>query len=81
MVEYVVSRKEGSWRRSKKELQVLLVHEEPRRVYMDFTINYYEQRYRIPPGYLNCRVWTKVRDDTFFIESCGRVIIKHKLIR
>jgi len=48
-------------RRSKKELQVLLVHEEPRRVYMDSTISYYGQTYRIPPGYLKCRVWTKLR--------------------
>lgn len=68
-------------RRSKAELQALLVHEEPRRVYLDATITYYGHSYRIPPGYLKCRVWTKLRGDTLFIESCGKVIVKHKLAR
>ncbi len=68
-------------RKSKHELQHLLVHEEPRRVYLDSTISYYGNLYRIPPGYLKCRVWTRLRGDTLFIESCGRVIIKHKLVQ
>jgi len=68
-------------RRSKAELQVLLLHEEPRRVYLDSTISYYGHSYRIPPGYLQCRVWTKLLGDTLFIESGGRVIIKHQLAR
>jgi transposase InsO family protein len=68
-------------RKSKYELQHLLIHEEPRRVYMDSTISYYGNLYKIPPGYLKCRVWTKLRGDTLFVESCGKVIIKHKLVR
>lgn len=68
-------------RKSKYELQHLLVHEEPRRVYLDSTISYYGNLYKIPPGYLKCRVWTRLRGDALFIESCGKVIIKHKLIK
>lgn len=68
-------------RRPKAELQILLVREEPRRVYLDSTISYYGHSYRVPPGYLKCRVWTKLRGDTLFIESGGKVIIKHKLAR
>lgn len=68
-------------RKSKYELQYLLVHEEPRRVYLDSTISYYGNLYKIPPGYLKCRVWTRLRGDTLFIESCGKVIIKHKLVK
>lgn len=68
-------------RKSRYELQHLLVHEEPRRVYMDSTISYYGNPYKIPPGYLKCRVWTRLRGDTLFIESCGKIIIKHKLIK
>lgn len=71
----------GKIRKSKKELQVMLVHEEPRRVYLDGTISYYGNTYRVPPGYLKCRVWTKLRGDTLFIESGGKVITKHKLVR
>lgn len=68
-------------RKSRYELQHLLVHEEPRRVYLDSTISYYGNLYKIPPGYLKCRVWTRLRGDTLFIESCGKVIIKHKLVK
>lgn len=68
-------------RKSKEELQVLLVHEEPRRVYLDGTISYYGNTYRVPPGYIKCRVWTKLRGDTLFIEAGGKVIAKHKLVR
>lgn len=68
-------------RKSKYELQYLLVHEEPRRVYLDSTISYYGNLYKIPPGYLKCRVWTRLRGDTLFVESCGKVIIKHKLVK
>ena len=68
-------------RKTRYELQHLLVHEEPRRVYLDSTISYYGNLYKIPPGYLKCRVWTRLRGDTLFIESCGKVIIKHKLVK
>jgi transposase len=68
-------------RKSKYELQHLLVHEEPRRVYMDSTISYYGYLYKVPPGYLKCRVWTRLRGDALFIESCGKVIVKHKLLK
>lgn len=64
----------------KAELQVLLTHEEPRRVRLEGTISYYGRDYRVPAGYLKCRVWTKLRGDTLFIESQGRTIIRHKLV-
>jgi transposase len=69
----------SSRRRSKAELQVLLTHEEPRRVRLEGTISYYGRDYRVPPGYLKCRVWTKLRGDTLRIESQGQIIAKHKL--
>lgn len=58
-----------------------LLHEERRRVYLDSTISYSGHSYRVPPGYLKCRVWTKLRGDTLFIEGGGRVIIEPKLAR
>lgn len=66
--------------RPKAELQVLLTHEEPRRVRLEGTISYYGRDYRVPSGYLKCRVWTKLRGDTRFIESQGRTIARHKLV-
>jgi len=70
----------SSRRKTKSELQVLLVHEEPRRVRLDGTISYYGKDYRVPKGYLKCRVWTRLRGDTLFIESAGQVIAKHKIV-
>jgi hypothetical protein len=70
----------SSRRRSKAELQVLLTHEEPRRVRLDGTISYYGRDYRVPPGHLKCRVWTRLRGDTLRIKAMGRTIAKHKLV-
>lgn len=50
-----------------------------RRVYLDPTISYYGHSSRVSRGYLKRRVWTKLRGDTLFIESGGKVIIKHEL--
>lgn len=46
----------SSRRRLKADLQVLLTHEEPRPVRLDGTISYDGRDYRVPPGYLKCRV-------------------------
>ncbi len=67
-------------RRAEAELRVLPTHEEPRRVRLEGTISYYGRAYRVPPGSLKCRVWTKLRGDTLRIEALGRMIAKHKLI-
>lgn len=70
----------SSRRVSKIELQVLLTHEEPRRVRLDGTISYYGRDYWVPAGHLECRVWTKLRSDTLCIEALGQIIAKHKLV-
>ena len=59
---------------------MLLTHEEPRRVRLDGTISYYGRDYRVPPRYLKCRVWTKLRGDTLCIEAMRRTIAKHNLV-
>ncbi len=68
-------------RQSKAELQVLLLHEELRRVYPDSAGSYYGHSYQVSPGYLKCRAWAKLWGDTLLIESAGKTIIKYKLAR
>lgn len=70
----------SSRRRSKVELQVLLTHEEPRRVRLDGTISDYGRDDRVPAGYLTCRVWTTLRGETLRIEALGRTIATHRLV-
>lgn len=51
----IVQTKEQGRHRSKAEFQVLLPHEEPRRVCLDSTNSDYDHSYRVPRGYLKCR--------------------------
>ncbi len=41
----------------------MLVIEERRKVMRDSTISLYGHRYRVPPGYINCRIWVKIIGD------------------
>jgi transposase InsO family protein len=68
-------------RKSPKELEYLICHEEPRRVYRDGDISYYGNLYRVPYEYIKARVWVKLKGDTLFIECGKKTIAKHKLIK
>lgn len=57
-----------------EDLELLLVHEEPRKVMRTGHISYYGQFYRVPDRYIGRRVWTVLKGDTLRIE-CGREVI------
>lgn len=61
------------------ELQTLLVVEERRKVSRESTISLYGQRYYVPPGYLNCRIWVKVIGNKLYFEANGKVFWKARL--
>jgi transposase len=48
-------------RLSQIELQTLLTVEERRKVSRESTISLYGKRYLIPPGYIGCRIWIKIK--------------------
>jgi len=50
-------------RKDPRELRTMLVIEERRKVMYDSTISLYSHRYRVPPGYINCRIWVKIVGD------------------
>jgi len=63
----------------KQELQQLLTLTVRRYVYMDSTISLFGVRYKIPPGYIKCRIWLHIRGEKVSLESMGRVIYKFRL--
>lgn len=66
-------------RRDPQELRTMLVIEERRKVMRDSTISLYGHRYRVPPGYINCRIWVKIIGDKVIFEAMDKVIWKQRL--
>ena len=63
-----------SERRLKRvELETLLLVEERRKVTRESTISLYGKHYYVPPGYIGCRIWVKIKGDTLFMEANGKV--------
>lgn len=57
-----------------EDLELLLVHEEPRKVARTGTISYYGRHYRVPDPYIGRRVWTRLKGDRLTIQV-GRVTL------
>jgi hypothetical protein len=57
-----------------EDLELLLIHEECRKVMRTGCISYYGQFYRVPDRYIGKRVWTILKGETLRIE-CGKEII------
>lgn len=66
-------------RRPKQELQQLLTLIVRRYVYTDSTISLFGVRYKIPAGYIKCRIWVYIRGDKAWIESMGKIFYKFRL--
>lgn len=61
-------------RPTQEDLELLLIHEEPRKVMRTGCISYYGQFYRVPDHYIGRRVWTILKGDILRIESGKEVI-------
>lgn len=66
-------------RLSQIELQTLLTVEERRKVSRESTISLYGKRYVVPPGYIDCRIWIKIKGNKLSFEANGKVFWKEKL--
>lgn len=66
-------------RRPKQELQQLLTITVRRYVYTDSTISLFGIRYKIPTGYIGCRIWLYLKGDKVSLEAMGRIIYKFRL--
>lgn len=61
------------------ELQTLLTIEERRKVTRESTISLYGKHYYVPPGYIGCRIWVKIKGNKLFFEAGGKVFWKTRL--
>jgi transposase len=69
-----------SERRLKRvELETLLIVEERRKVTRESTISLYGKHYFVPPGYIGCRIWVKIKGDKLFMEANGKVFHRTRL--
>lgn len=66
-------------RLSQIELQTLLTIEERRKVSRESMISLYGKRYMIPPGYIGCRIWIKIKGNKLSFEANGEVFWKERL--
>jgi len=66
-------------RKPRQELQQLLTITVRRYVYRDSTISLFGQRYKIPFGYIGCRIWLYLKGDKVSLEAMGKIIYKFRL--
>ncbi len=64
---------------SQIELQTLLTIEERRKVSRESTISLYGKRYIVPPGYIGCRIWVKIKGNKLSFEADGETFWKERL--
>ena len=66
-------------RKPKQELQQLLTITLRRFVYTDSTISLFGIRYKIPLGYIKCRIWVYIKGDKVSMEAMGKIIYRFRL--
>lgn len=66
-------------RKPKQELQELLIITVRRFVYTDSTISLLGVRYKIPSGYIKCRIWLHLKGEKVSMEAMGKIIYKFRL--
>jgi len=66
-------------RKSPEELREILTITMRRYVYRDSTISLFGKYYRVPYGYIGCRIWVKILGDKLIFEAMDKVICKQKL--
>jgi len=66
-------------RRPKQELSELLTITVRRFVYLDSTISLFGKRYKVPEGYIKCRIWLKIKGEKASLEAMGKTILRFKL--
>jgi transposase InsO family protein len=66
-------------RKPQQELAQLLTITIRRYVYRDSTISLFGIRYKIPSGYIGCRIWLYLKGDKVSLEAMGKIIYKFRL--
>jgi len=64
---------------AKEELDDMLTVWERRRVTVFNTISLYGVWYKVPPGYMKCRIWIKIVGNTLYFQSMDKIFHTSKL--
>jgi hypothetical protein len=68
-----------SSRKSDIPLKELLVVEVRRKVTRESTISLFGHQYRVPQGYINCRIWVKIIGNKVYFEANNKIFWKQRL--
>jgi transposase len=60
-------------------LETLLLIEERRKVTRESTISLYGKHYYVPPGYIGCHIWVKIKGNKVFMEANNTVFWQTRL--
>ncbi len=66
-------------RLTRVELETLLTIEERRKVTRESTISLYGKHYFVPPGYIGCRIWVRIKGEKLFMIANGKIFWKSRL--
>lgn len=66
-------------RKPQQELAQLLTITIRRYVYRDSTISLFGTKYKIPTGYIGCRIWLYLKGEKVSLESMDKIIYKFRL--
>ena len=66
-------------RLSRVELETLLTIEERRKVTRESTISLYGKHYYVPPGYIGCRIWIRIKGEKLFMIANGKIFWKTRV--
>lgn len=61
------------------DISQLLIIEERRKVSRESTISLYGRSYRVPPGYIDCRIWVKIKCNKLYFEANNHIFWKQRL--
>jgi len=61
------------------ELETLLLIEERKKVTRESTISLYGKHYLVPPGYIGCRIWIKIKGNKLLMEANGKIFWQTRL--
>lgn len=76
------ARYRGSVKRlSRVELETLLMIEERRKVTRESTVSLYGKHYIVPPGYIGCHIWLKIKGNKVFMEAGKGKVFWHTRLR
>lgn len=64
---------------TRNEIEHLLLVEERRKVTRENTVSLYGRSYRIPKGYIGCRIWVKIKGKKLYFEANDKVFYKQRL--